>query len=215
MPSWAAAIQRKMLEDIEENLTALPAAEWATLCAKVAPHFAQRDGVRGWQQAFDRLNEAKGYRFIARCGGVPSFIREGADPTPDIELNSPTGLVVCEVKTINRSDMEIVSVGSARSTLRTLPEEFIQGKLQNTVDHARKQLETWRASEAARRVLYLVVNFDDSFAQYAEDYNRQMQASLTSMLADGFEIVYHAKPSYYSASTDRDLNPLEAHLIRQ
>jgi hypothetical protein len=61
-------VKRKHFLHLEAELAGLDTAAWTYLRAQVLPLFERRHEVRGWQAAFDKLNEAKGYNYLARMG---------------------------------------------------------------------------------------------------------------------------------------------------
>ena len=51
-----------------------------------------------------------------------------------------------------------------------------------------------------KRIVYLVVNFDDSLHEYVDDYLAQIQERSEEFAVSGLEIVLDVKPKFYSAS---------------
>ena len=111
---------------------------------------------------------------------VPRATQSGVQ-TPDIEATCNGLRVLCEVKTISISDNEVVrrQSGGVGTTQVLLKLEFLK-KLQSTLEHACQQLCTYDSSTAVQRFAFLIVNFDDSFAEYKVDYYCQIDAYLAS-----------------------------------
>lgn len=112
----AEPVKLKFFRDIEADLQGLDDNAWAFLMKKVAPCFEQNNNMRGWQQAFDLLNEAKGYNYlISLCCQDVKFIPRSErrdQKTPDMKGVLGSTLVLCEVKTINPSPATIGSINS-------------------------------------------------------------------------------------------------------
>lgn len=174
-------------KQIEDTLACLDECNLKTLVKKCAPRFCKKDQHRGWQQAFDILNEANGFAYLVRLGAENlNFVPNSSERTPDIEgvLNGTP--LLCEVKTINISKDESharptsqIPVGRARSTVAKLPENFHQ-KLQSTLTSAERQITGYQNTKnyrLARCCVYVVINFDDSLHEYANDYMCQIKAS--------------------------------------
>lgn len=151
---------------------------------KLRPHLngLDRDG-RGWQQLIETLNEARAYRYLAEDVGARGirFVPETADRTPDIEAIVTNDLILCETKTISESDAEIARrvQGVAGCSSNRLPDAFLV-KLSATIVGAAEQMHAYRPGERARRIIFLVVNFDDALGEYAKDFYEQIDARLAS-----------------------------------
>ncbi|MSP76849.1 MAG: hypothetical protein EXR12_12015, partial [Rhodospirillaceae bacterium] len=104
-------IKRKHFIDIEVELAALDAAAWDHLKANVGPLFIKGEKLRGWQGAFSELNEAKVYNFLVRRGytNVEFIPRRSDAKTPDLRAKVGNIDVLCEVKTINRSERAVLA----------------------------------------------------------------------------------------------------------
>src|SRR5580658_6058512 len=69
-----------------------------------------KDQARKWEPLLNKLNQAKAYNYMVRCGYshvafIPAPSVKGKK-TPDLEASNATGKAPCEVKTINVSDIE-------------------------------------------------------------------------------------------------------------
>jgi hypothetical protein len=205
-------LKRKHFLHLEAELAGLDAVAWAYLKAQVLPLFENRDQVRGWQAAFDKLNEAKAYNYLARLGCAEvTFIpvsSASGQKTPDLQGRLGTKTILCEVKTINPSDLEAgarsaVAHGQivAGSTQGSLPDAFFR-KLTATLEAAEAQMKSCCSDGTPRRVVYVILNFDDLLNQYVEGYLGQLQSFVTAATLPKVEIVFDVKPKYYSATSD-------------
>jgi hypothetical protein len=100
----------RQFRDIEADLQRLDHVSWAYLTEKVAPLHFVKHRTRRWAQFFNQLNEAKAYSYLVRSGCFDiHFIPESkirGQHTPDVEAIAQGQRVLCEVKTINASDVE-------------------------------------------------------------------------------------------------------------
>ena len=196
----------KHFRDIELELQNLDSTSWEHLKAEVAPLLKKRHPTRGWQALFDKLNEAKGYGHLRRLGctniGFIPRSAVGGQQTPDLQAVLGPINVLCEVKTINISECEVnhrIS-GSSRSILLQLPIGIFK-KLKSDLEAAREQLAAVFTNAPVRNIIYLIINFDDSLHEYADDYAGQISTFLATIAMPDVEIEFHAKPPFYSATT--------------
>jgi hypothetical protein len=61
-------------------------------------------------------------------------------------------------------------------------------------------MATYDADNSVRRIVYIIVNFDDNRHQYADDYFAQINSFITAKSMLQIEVVFHIKPPYYSAT---------------
>ena len=199
-------IKRKHLLHLEAELAELNSAAWSQLKVQVVPLFERKAPVRGWQAAFDKLNEAKAYKYLASLGCEElGFIPESSvsgQKTPDLKGRLGSVSMLCEVKTINPSDDEVTARGqmSARSIQGDLPAAFF-AKLCSTLETARAQMDSYCQDGTSRKFVYVILNFDDSLHEYVERYMVQMQDVCTQHELPCVEIVFDVKPEFYSATT--------------
>ncbi len=205
-------VKRKYLIHTEDELAKLDTAAWVHLKAQVLPLFENRDPVRGWQAAFDKLNEAKGYNYLARLGCVEiAFIppsTASGRKTPDLQGRLGTDLVLCEVKTINCSEIEAesrsaVALGEivSGSTQRALSDGFFC-KLTATLKTANTQMTSYCSDHSSRQIVYVVLNFDDLLNEYVEDYLGQIQTFIGTASLPKVEIALDVKPRFYFATSE-------------
>ncbi len=173
----ANALMRSLLAGYEQDLLTLDSAAWAVLKAAAVKRLI-RNPQRGWEPLFGILNEAKAYAFLASLGGAgiemipPSY----DDKAPDLRADVNGALVLCEVKTIHMRD-----------DARTLPEEFLRGKLTRTLRAAKAQLDAY-PSPAARKIVYVVLTPDESSQDYADGDSLQLRAFLQAFPLAGVEV---------------------------
>lgn len=95
----------------ENELQELDSSAWEALKKKTCGYLTAKDAKRGWQQLFDYLNEARGYKYLKSIGCsdiyfIPESKKTG-QKTPDLHGRLESIKVLCEVKTINQSDVAI------------------------------------------------------------------------------------------------------------
>ncbi len=102
--------KRRQFLDLEHELQGLDPELWDYLKKDVTPLLQIRDHIRGWQALFDKLNHAKAYNYLARLGcACIAFIPESpvsGQRTPDLKATLSDMEILCEVKTINTSEIE-------------------------------------------------------------------------------------------------------------
>jgi hypothetical protein len=54
-----------------------------------------------------------------------------------------------------------------------------------------------------RRLVYVVFNFDDRLHEYADEYQKQIEAFLASASPPGVEVVLDIKSSFHAESLQR------------
>jgi hypothetical protein len=198
-------VRLKHFRDIEAELQGLDASAWSYLKAQLAPLLAVRIEKRGWQALFDKLNEAKGYNHLVSIGCtniefIPVSSVNG-QRTPDLQGALAGERVLCEVKTINMSEVEATrrTSGAVGSITLQLPDGFFR-KLTSDIETAKSQMAAYDVDNSIRRIVYIVVNFDDNRHQYADDYSAQIDSFIVAKSMPQIEIVFHIKPPYYSAT---------------
>jgi hypothetical protein len=199
-------VKLKHFRHIEEDLRGLDPDSWEQLKAELIPLFTARDAKRGWQALFDKLNEAKGYNHLARVIGctsvrfIPRSKRRG-QRTPDLEGSLGSVKVLCEVKTINISEIEKRHRND--HTVRTISNQLQGGffdKLKSDLEAAGKQMVAYCSVAKTRRIAYVIVNYDDLLHEYAHDYSKQIDAFIACNPVPGLEVYFDIKPPFYSAT---------------
>ena len=95
---------------------------------------------------------------------------------PHRELRRSSRGALCEVKTINVSDIEAYrrfSGGVGRGTDHLTIGFF--GKLASDLAQAQAQMAAFDADPAVTEVAYVIINFDDSSHEYADRYRGQIE----------------------------------------
>jgi hypothetical protein len=199
------AVRLKHFRHIEAELKVLDWAAWRHLKVGLAPLFTARKEQRGWQALFDKLNEAKGFKYLVSIGCtnvefVPASSARG-QRTPDLQGALAGTTVLCEVKTINISEVEAVrrKIGAVGSVSRQLPDQFFK-KLKSDLETAKAQMVAYRRECTTRKIVYVVINFDASLHEYANDYSSQIASFIAANPTLDIEAVFDIKPPFYSAT---------------
>jgi hypothetical protein len=82
-----------------------------------------------------------------------------------------------------------------------LPDGFFS-KLTSHLETAKSQMAAYDADNSIRRIVYIIVNFDDNLHEYADDYSAQIYSFIAANHMPQIEIVFRIKPPFYSASDD-------------
>ncbi len=201
--------KRKFFVDIECDLQKLDAGAWDVIRGEACKRLLAQDPARGWSSLFEALNEAKGYSHLVCLGCtdvkfIPRSTIKG-QRTPDLQglLASSNNIsinVLCEVKTINASQPEVerrINGGVGR-TLLHLEEGFFR-KLFSDIETATNQMRAYDPNVGTRRIVYLVVSFDDILNEYAVDYQKQIEACVACETTIDVEVFLDIKPPFYSA----------------
>ena len=190
----------RQYRDLERDLAGLDADAWEFLKAEVNPLLSAKHEQRGWQQLFDKLNQAKAYNYLKRIGYesirfVPPS-SEGRQMTPDLKASKGVERAICEVKTINVSDIEANrrSSGGVATIKDQLDPEFFQ-KLGADLRQAETQINAFDA-DAAAKFVYVVINFDDELHEYADRYQVQIDRYLAENPRPGLEVIFDWKPPF-------------------
>ncbi len=177
-------LKRKHFEDIEAELATLDAVAWEHVKASTGPLFMKNETARDWKGAASALNEARAYNFLVRRGytSVAFIPRHVEGKTPDLRARMGDVDILCEAKTINRSE---------RAGAAHLSAGFFT-KLASTIKRADGQMTAFALSPGIRRIVYLAINVDEALQAYADDYLTQIQARRMEFLAPALEIVLDA-----------------------
>lgn len=178
----------------ERELEALDDIAWAFLKDEARPYLIRKDkSGRGWQQLFAILNQASAYNFLTQqlhCIDVRFVPRDARAETPDLEATSDGQVVLCEVKTISESKDEIKARRDGTGTY-TGPElgEGSFSKLISDISKARNQMAAYGGNSTTRKVVYIVIDFDDPLGEYKDAHYSQID----NFLAErdfGVEVVF-------------------------
>jgi hypothetical protein len=192
----------KQFRDIEGDLQGLDADAWTFLKSEVAPLLRVKHSTRGWQALFDKLNQAKAFNYLKSAAYrnvrfiPPSAVR--GQQRPDLEADG----VLCEVKTINASDVEADrrDSGGVGTVTDQLDEGFFR-KLSSDLKKAKAQMVSYDASGNSKHITYVITNFDDHLHEYADRYQHQIDNFIAGDPVPGLQvIVFDIKPPFYTAS---------------
>jgi len=184
---------------LEGWLAALHDEAWKDLKERAAVHLVSRvrNAGRGWQALFDVFSEARAFGYLRSIGCTAvHFIERAAGKTPDIGALWNGSQVFCEVKTINISQDEAgrhqrIAQGEfvVSSTSLQVGEGFLR-KLSSTLEHAVEQLDGLDPARNARRLVFVVVHFDDWVGDYQPEYFAQLDEHLLRNPIKGAELVF-------------------------
>lgn len=159
----ANRIQAKHVRGIESDLQGLDVTAWELFKQDLLLLVKKHHPERGWQPLLNKLNEAKGYNYLVRIGCTDvQFIPRSSSRTPDLKGRLGSNTVLCETKTINPSDDEFRAREgrSVRNIVIQLPIGFFN-KLRSTLETARVQMTSYSQEADTKKIVYLVVNYDD------------------------------------------------------
>ena len=140
------------------------------------------------------------------------FIPRNRDTkTPDLRAKLGNVDVLCEAKTINRSERAIVAQlrRAASSVPILLGKEFF-AKIASTIKYADQQMAAFSSALDTKRIIYIVINFDDRLHEYVDDYLTQIHEREKEFVLPGLDIVLDVKPKFYSANTISE----SSHILR-
>jgi hypothetical protein len=171
------------------------------LKAEALPRLTARAAGRGWEELFSILNQARAFNHLTGLGCTDvRFVPRAAAKTPDLAATLGPVLVLCEVKTIHISAREVErrQSGGVGTSLAHVEPGFL-AKLRSDIVKASAQLAAVDADSSARRIVYIVVNFDDLFHEYAPECREHIEADLAADPPRGVEVVLDIKPPFDAA----------------
>ena len=181
----------------ERELASLSQGAWTQLKSEAKPYLARKETAgRGWAQLIAILNQARAYNYMQSLGCADiQFIpraRTRRIETPDLKGLLNYVEVLCEVKTIGASDIEIAARRDIKGSpsQNHLSSQFLE-KLDLTLKKAASQLTTHQTNEASICVAFLVINFDDWLGEYKEAYYRQIDIHLLNDPCRNYRIVIY------------------------
>lgn len=193
-------------EKLESYLQGLGLAPWIFLKKETRSYLAKKDQKgRGWQQLFAILNQAKGYNYLRRVGClnvqfIPRATIDGVE-TPDLEGEIDHRKVLCEVKTINISDIEVAARNGSSGLMREIVEKPLEPgffhKLSEDFKKAKQQMEAYDGRPDVRRIVYVVVNFDNFWGDFKERHYQQIDQYLSGNTPAGIEIVFLNEQTHF------------------
>ena len=150
---------------------------------------------------YDLLNEAKAYNYLKRieCINI-QFIPASAngEKTPDLGAYAQGRKVLCEVKTINPSDAEVhrANTGGVGTTKQQLDAGFFR-KLKSDLEHAKAQMLVHDPDNVARRIVYVIVNYDDLLHECGDLYRSDIAQFMANNPISDLEVEFDIKPPFY------------------
>jgi hypothetical protein len=197
-------VKWKVFADVEAQLAGLKLNAWNDYKLRVGSLFENRHAERGWQAALNELHEANAYNYLTKLGCTSvEFVPRTEARTPDLRATLGKRVVLCEVKTINRSRDAVTAQRAQRAqTLQAeLPDAFFN-KLAATVRKADEQMAAYSNARDIKRIVYIVVQFDDWLHEQLPKYLDQMRQRVWDYLLPSLEIVFDVKPEFYFATID-------------
>lgn len=194
----------KQYRDLEAVLQVLDDSAWSTLKAEVKPLLTAKHPLRGWQPLFDKLNEANAYAHLARvgCTGIRFIPRSKTKGrrTPDLEASERDRRVLCEVKTINRSEGAVhrFANNDVFDVSDHLPTEFFE-KLERVLNEALDQMSAYCSQADTWRIAYVIVNYDDRLHEYEDRYRVQLGDFLSQRKPPSLDVAFDIKPPFHIA----------------
>ena len=188
--------KKPLFARIEDDLRTLDMIAWKTLKSEAAKRLI-RTKERGWQPLFDTLNEAKGYNHLLAIGCTNiQFIPRSTNRTPDLQADFASVRTFCEVKTVNLSQAEIerFRTGGVGTTLLEVDDGLLK-KIKSDLENAADQMRNFCADDGARRIVYLVVNFDNN-ADMALEYQQQVRDFVATNTPPDVEVTMFFKDAF-------------------
>lgn len=188
--------KRRFWKAREKELQLLDQRSWDFLKNEVVSYLTARDQRgRGWEQLFNILNQARAHNYLRdiSCVDVTFIPPKSKDRVkrPDLEAIMDSNIVICEVKTINVSEQqaEAKQFGLVSETLPYLEPGFFR-KLDNNLEKAKGQMQSYCDDAGAKHICFMVINFDDLFGEYKNNYYEQIDKYLAEHHLGETEIVF-------------------------
>ena len=182
---------RRKFQALEEDLSCLDQESWQFLLNEARDLTLLKSDPRGWNQLFEKLNETKGYRYLQELGCsdirfIPRSTATGIE-TPDLLGKLDARHIICEVKTLNRSDNYYDRVRTPRVTEPPIAlEDGMARKVESILSKALSQLLAFGSANDLR-VVFLIVNYDYPF-EYVENYNLGVREIFRALRGERIEI---------------------------
>ena len=192
----------------EEAFQKLDLESWSFLKSEAFPYLTAQDpNGRGWEQLISILNQAYAYNYLVDQGClvvrfIPRADKAGQE-TPDLCGVYKGRKVLCEVKTMQVSENEATCRQAQQGRVIT---NILSGGFLNKLHHdlckAKKQLASYASAEDTKRIVFLIINFDDALGEYKAGYYAQIDQYLATASFPDIDIVlynqwtpFHAKMS--------------------
>lgn len=193
----------RQFRELENLLQCLDLPAWRFLKSELEPLLRAKDTTRGWQPLVDKFNQARAYKHLKDRGCTNiEFIKPLPAKTPDLSASLDSELVLCEVKTINISNLEANRRRNGGVIdIQVQLEHGFFFKLESDLDRAREQISSYAGDDPARKMVYFIVNFDDLLHEYADRYRTQIDRFMRDHPVTDMEVFFDIKPPFYSALT--------------
>jgi hypothetical protein len=194
----------KYFAEIDRNLAMLPEDAWKQIKVDLINRIAVRDPTRDWQPLFDTFNEVRAYNYLQDmgCEDIRFIPRAKAKNlrTPDLGAVHNGTSILCEVKTINISEDELhrratLGVGASSESL----DEKLLTKLSRDITEAKNQMDAHNPD--ARKIAYVVINFDDWVGDCAQEHLAQIEYFFRHTLRPGVDLVTDIRTSFLTKIT--------------
>jgi hypothetical protein len=194
----------KYFAEIDRHLARLPEDAWNQIKIDLVNLIAVRDPKRGWQPLFDIFNEVRAYNYLQDmgCKDIRFVPRAKAKNlrTPDLGAVHNGTSILCEVKTINTSEEELQrrathGVGSSSNVV----DEKLLAKLSRDITAAKNQMDAYNPD--ARKIAYVVINFDDWVGDYAKEHLAQIEDFFRHSLRPGVDLVTDVRTPFLTKVT--------------
>jgi hypothetical protein len=149
------------------------------------------------------------------CSMVKFIPESGVEgqKTPDIQGILGATKVLCEVKTINISEIDAKSRTTSNVNADAQPEYIVRevqdalldnffNKLTCSLKDAMCQMDSYCQDAAARKIAYVVLNFDNNLNEYLKNYLGQIQSHCVDSRFPKIEIVFDIKPEFYNSTVE-------------
>ncbi|MDO8987994.1 MAG: hypothetical protein Q7U91_00005 [Sideroxyarcus sp.] len=186
----------------EQELRRLDVAAWEFLKGEVNRHRNKFNGgaLRGRQQIMSFLNQARAYNYLVDivCSHVRFIPEKEIDglKTPDLEGVLNERKVLCEVKTLHISDLEMDRRKREKGWETERPDDrryinFLCEKLKSHLCKAISQMSSYDDSYDVKRIAFIVINFDEFFSNKKAEYYSQIDRWLATDMLSGIDIVFY------------------------
>jgi hypothetical protein len=188
----------------EREFQRLDDAAWRFLKDEASPYLSARDSKgRGWEQLISILNQTRAYNYLVDrgCSNV-RFVQRAKEQNhkrPDLEADLDGATMVCEVKTLNASQVEIErrQSGGVESGTNVLSVPFFEKF--DTVEKAESQMLSYAGGDA-EHIVFLIMNFDDLLAEYKDDYFSQIDDHLGASHPTPANLVFYNQKTAFHRS---------------
>jgi len=185
--------QTNCYTSLAKDINRLDKDSWEFLRKECSNDLCNPDEKRGWSQLFNKLNEVKGYIHLLEkgCNNI-KFIPKSTknnEETPDLEGTSDKVSFLCEVKTINKSDVEIQRVENRECKEVGLHlNEGLRSQLKLVILKAKSQLENYCSDENMERIAYILINNDDWQREAKQELLPQINSFVLGLNVKGITV---------------------------